>query len=121
MNQQHKDAIITNFVFLVRELPAKDMADIMHQKEIFTRDMMEKVQIQQIPSNEARKFLEIIVRRGPKAFNAFIQGLKELDRTDIIDRLIKKIKKLPPPTYEEAIKMLPPPPHEEVIKIPIKN
>jgi len=82
----------------------------MYEKQIFSKGMIEDVCAKPTESKQAREFLFILFRRGPHAFNALIEGLRELMRTDIIDHLNGVENNdydlsTPPPTYEEAMKM----------------
>lgn len=93
-----RDIIRQNFVHLVKEIPCKDLVPIMFEQGIFSPQVCEEILSEPL-YNQSMSFLFILMRRGPNAFNAFLKALKQVNRSDIIDKL--KIDK-----FEESFRSL---------------
>lgn len=81
-----RDIIRQNFVFLCKEIPCKELVPILFEQCIFSAQVAQEILSEPL-HQQNMSFLFILMRRGPKAFAAFIQALKLINRSDIIDAL----------------------------------
>ena len=91
MEKKHQEALRKNWVFLMDNLILDDVLDAMITKEIFTTSMGEEVSVKQTKKDKATHFLFTLIRRGPKAFDLFIESLRENSQDFIADQLIKTL------------------------------
>lgn len=89
MNEEQKKKIFANIVFLRDNLDAKDILDYFIEKMIFTLDHKDEI-VSQIPNTRLKrndKFLEILMRSGPQAYDVFLYALEQSGSKFIADRI----------------------------------
>lgn len=75
MDQIHKDALRRTRVAIVRDLDVDHICDDVLEKDIFTQLMMEYIMAERTRIDKVRRLLDDLVRRGPNAYQAFLQVL----------------------------------------------
>ncbi|XP_061163123.1 caspase-2-like [Saccostrea echinata] len=75
MDQIHKDALRRTRVALVKDLDVDVICDEVLEKDIFTQLMMEYIMAERTRIDKVRRLLDDLVRRGPNAYQAFLQVL----------------------------------------------
>lgn len=91
MEKRHQEALRKNWIFLMDNLILDDLLDIMQEKEIFTTNMAEEVNVKATRKEKATHFLFTLIRRGPKAFDIFIEALRETDQGFIADKVLTSL------------------------------
>lgn len=87
MEHSHKEAIRKNWTYLLENLMVDDLLDYLISHSIITENMKEEVEIQRTRREKATQLLFIVQKRGPKAFQTLIDGLKECHMEFIAERL----------------------------------
>ena len=82
-----KNMIRDNFVYLVDNIPVKDMLPYLYQAHVLSIGMMQEVENCSYPSS---RLLWILPTRGPKACMEFLNVLRMLKRSDIVEQLMDK-------------------------------
>lgn len=78
MEQIHRDALRTNRQALIQDLEASKIASNLYGTGIFDDFDKESVNAGATSSDRAEKLLDMLPRKGPKAFNAFCDALKDI-------------------------------------------
>lgn len=91
MEKRHQEALRKNWVYLMDNLILDDLLDLMQEREIFTANMAEEVSVKQTRKDKATHFLFTLIRRGPKAFDMFIEALRETDQSFIADQVLTSL------------------------------
>lgn len=73
----------------------EDLLDLMIEKEIFTPNMGEEVSVKHTKKDKATQFLFTLIRRGPKAFDTFVECLNESSQDFIAEKLISTLNEEP--------------------------
>lgn len=81
-----REAIRRNFVLLTREIPCEEILAHLFQAEIFSTSHVEEI-LEQPPSCRNFTLLLNLQRRGPKAFQIFVDALHKVKRHDIVSAL----------------------------------
>jgi hypothetical protein len=89
MEHNHKEAIRKNWTFLLENLIVDELLDYLISHSIFTENMKEEVEIQGTRRSQATQLLLIIQKRGPRAFQTLVDGLRECQMGFIAERLEK--------------------------------
>ena len=78
MEKNHRDALRRNRVNICRDLDGKIATSYLYSKEILTEtDKDEIEQAASTPTQKNEMLLDILAKRGPKAFPAFMEFLKD--------------------------------------------
>jgi hypothetical protein len=88
MEKKHEEALRKNWVFLMDNLIMDGVLDSMMSKETFTSGMVEEVSVKQTRKDKATQFLFTLIRRGPHAFDLFLEALRENSQDFIADQLV---------------------------------
>lgn len=91
MEHSHKEAIRKNWTYLLENLMVDDLLDYLISHSIITENMKEEVEIQRTRRDKATQLLFIVQKRGPKAFQILLDGLRECHMEFIADRLESSI------------------------------
>lgn len=87
MEQKHRDVLRTNRSWLIENIHDLDsITDYLLGVDIITENMLQEINAQKTPNGKKGKFLDFLPKRGPKAFLAFCEALKEHDK-HVIDKI----------------------------------
>lgn len=75
MEKKHRELLRRNRVALVQDLDAKQLLNYIWQEGILTDNDVETIKVESTRNARAEKLLDIIPRRGPKAFDVFCEAL----------------------------------------------
>jgi hypothetical protein len=70
MQQEHRLALTKNYVLLGNEIPVDDILDELRQQQIVDEEQREFLARQPTQKGRTRALLELLPRKGPKAFHA---------------------------------------------------
>ena len=87
MQQEHRLALTSNYVLLVNETPVDDILDELVQQNIIDPDHKEFIMHHPTRKGRTRALLELLPRRGPKAFHAFCCALMAKKKEDSVSVL----------------------------------
>lgn len=79
MEKRHRDLLRKNRITIVNDLEPKDILGHLYQEGIISPDDMERVKAEKTRLEQAEKLLDILPRRGPKAFTVFCDTLFKVD------------------------------------------
>lgn len=94
MNDVHRETLRKNWVYLLENLVTDELLDYLLGNEVITPDMYEEINVQLTRQDKVTHFLSILQRRGPQAFNNFLDALVATNQGFISDKLIKTCKQL---------------------------
>eukprot|EP00794_Sanderia_malayensis_P008766 gene8766-9703_t len=77
MLQVHRKKLLEKRVELVKDLEPKDITSYLYQKDVLSEDDVELIKSERTRKLRAELFLDTIPRRGPNAYEAFIESLKQ--------------------------------------------
>lgn len=77
MDQIHKDALRRTRVALVKDLDVNNIQDELLAQDIFTQLMMEYIVAERTRIDKVRRLLDDLVRRGPDAYQKFLDVLRK--------------------------------------------
>lgn len=86
MLKRDRALITSNFVLLTNEIPCMHVLNCLHQDEIISSSMVLEI-LEKPASSRNCHLLLLLERRGPNAFNSFINALKKANRHDLVDVL----------------------------------
>jgi hypothetical protein len=66
-----------------------ELLDHMLSQSIITDDMYDQISVQSTKKEQITEFLLILPRRGPQAFDKFLEALNETSQDFIAERLIQ--------------------------------
>lgn len=78
MQEEDRKALRSNREALLRDLEAKRVASLLYSREIFSEEDKDSVNAKSTPAEQREEVLDILPRKGPKAFNAFCNVLNEV-------------------------------------------
>jgi hypothetical protein len=87
MDTRDKKNLFTNFVRLMTETPVDPVVGHLVEKRILNDEQAEDTIYQNTAKNKVRQLLMMVVRRGPRAFSAFVEALRLEEFEDLADRL----------------------------------
>ena len=88
MSIRDKKTLTGNFVRLVAETPVQPVVRYLQEKRILSDEHVEDILYQNTEKNKVRQLLIILVRRGPKAFNTFVEALRSSDCDTLAELLV---------------------------------
>lgn len=89
MNDEDRRKLQTSRSFLVKNIEnIEDINEELYTREVFTDGMKADVEVQDTKEKKVRKFLDILPRRGPDAFEIFLDVLNQTKNKHVYDRLI---------------------------------
>lgn len=89
MDDLHRKTIRENWVFLSENLETAELLDHMLKEFVFTQDMYEEVKVERTKKEKISQFLFILQRRGPQAFDKFLDALVATNQAFISDQLTR--------------------------------
>ena len=90
MEKYHKHTITSCHTDLCQDLDVTSALDHLYEKNIFTSDDCERVQLEQTTKDKRRKCLFILPTKGPEAFNTFLDALWKSDGQRHLHSLMKE-------------------------------
>lgn len=78
MQEEDRKALRSNREALLKDLEAKRVASLLYSREIFSEEDKDSVNAKSTPAEQREEVLDILPRKGPKAFNAFCNVLNEV-------------------------------------------
>jgi len=89
MSHLHRELLRKNGTFLVQNLHFDSLfLDFMQTNNILTNEMIQEIEDCNTKQAKVNRFLSILPKRGPKAFNTFIEALSVSDQCMISKKLI---------------------------------
>lgn len=79
MEKKHRDLLRRNRVTLVQDLEALRLLNYLFQEGTLSENDLDIVKAEKTRSDQAEKLLDILPRRGQKAFDVFCSALKKTD------------------------------------------
>ena len=87
MQSEHKLALAKNYVLLVNETPVDDILDELREQQIVNEEQREFIARQSTQKGRTRALLELLPRRGPKAFHTFCYTLLARHKNELVSVL----------------------------------
>ncbi|KAM3846646.1 caspase-2 isoform 2-T4 [Vipera latastei] len=100
MQKCHQEVLKKNRVSLASQLVLKELLEHLIEKDIITETMMEMIQAKSGNFSQNVEFLNLLPKRGPKAFSAFCEALRETKQQHLEEMLFSTI----PCHMTEAVK-----------------
>ncbi|XP_075366440.1 caspase-2 isoform X2 [Mycteria americana] len=94
MQRCHQEALKKNRVMLAKQLVLKELMEHMIEKDIITMEMMEMIQAKSGSFNQNVEFLNLLPKRGPNAFSAFCEALRETKQQHLEAIILKTTSNL---------------------------
>lgn len=101
MEQYQQHLIQTNYSTLVKEMKAIPVAGYLMKDHIITDELQQQIQFEKTIYNRNRKILNLILRKGPKAFYGLKRALLKAGQNDLAKLLHKEDSK--PSEYEKKL------------------
>ena len=79
MEKKHRDLLRRNRVTLVQDLEALRLLNYLFQEGTLSENDLDTVKAEKTRSAQAEKLLDILPRRGKKAFDVFCHALENTD------------------------------------------
>lgn len=87
MDHIHDEVLRKNCKFLKEHLKTECLVDLMVAKKVFSQKMAIDICTKVGQCEQVNEFLSKLRRRGPKAFDVFMECLYETSQTTVIERL----------------------------------
>ncbi|XP_006887236.1 PREDICTED: caspase-2 [Elephantulus edwardii] len=100
MHPDHQEALKRNRVALAKQLLLSELLEHLLEQDIITLEMRELVQARVGSFNQNVELLNLLPKRGPRAFEAFCAALRETKQAHLEDLLLDTLSGLqhgPPP------------------------
>ncbi|XP_070598141.1 caspase-2 isoform X2 [Erythrolamprus reginae] len=91
MQKCHQEVLRKNRVSLASQLVLKELMEHLIEKEIITETMMEMIQAKSGNFSQNIEFLNLLPKRGPKAFSVFCEALRETKQEHLEEMLLSTI------------------------------
>ncbi|XP_058025182.1 caspase-2 isoform X2 [Ahaetulla prasina] len=91
MQKCHQEILRKNRVSLASQLVLKELMEHLIEKDIITETMMEMVQAKSGNFSQNIELLNLLPKRGPKAFSAFCEALRETKQQHLEEMLLSTI------------------------------
>ncbi|XP_061493754.1 caspase-2 isoform X2 [Rhineura floridana] len=91
MQKCHQEVLKKNRVSLAKQLVLKELMEHLIEKDIITEAMMEMIQAKSGSFSQNIEFLNLLPKRGPKAFSAFCEALQETKQQHLEEMLLSTI------------------------------
>ena len=72
MQSEHRLSLTKNYVLMVNETPVDDILDKLRQQQIVNEEQREFIVQKSTHKGRTKALLELLPRRGPKAFQCFL-------------------------------------------------
>ncbi|XP_056003363.1 uncharacterized protein LOC130049842 [Ostrea edulis] len=83
MEQKHQFLIKSNYTTLVKKIMTSSVVGHLFVSNIITDEMRQQIEAEKTSYDRNRKLLNIILRRGPKAFRGFRMALMKANQPDL--------------------------------------
>ncbi|KAL5014219.1 hypothetical protein ScPMuIL_008489 [Solemya velum] len=90
MEPLHKKAITKCRVQLIEDMIVEDLLDRLEQEEVFPVGIVERINAGETRREKARRILDDLMRRGPTAFDKFVQCLRDSQQGFLADKLVEQ-------------------------------
>ncbi|XP_034642673.1 caspase-2 isoform X4 [Trachemys scripta elegans] len=94
MQQRHQEVLKKNRVLLAKQLVLKELLEHLIEKDIITIEMMETIQAKAGSFSQNVELLNLLPKRGPTAFSAFCEALRETKQQHLEEMLLNAIPSL---------------------------
>ncbi|XP_053792446.1 caspase-2 isoform X2 [Vidua chalybeata] len=94
MQRCHQEALKKNRVMLAKQLVLNVLVEHMVEKDIFTTEMVEMIQAKSGSFDRNVEFLNLLPKRGPNAFSAFCEALRETQQQHLEALILKTMSNL---------------------------
>ncbi|XP_071414486.1 caspase-2 [Pithys albifrons albifrons] len=94
MQRCHQEALKKNRVVLAQQLVLNVLVEHMVEKDIITPEMVEMIQAKSGSFDRNVEFLNLLPKRGPNAFFAFCEALRETQQQHLEARILKTVSDL---------------------------
>ncbi|KAF7241161.1 Caspase-2 [Varanus komodoensis] len=91
MQKCHQEALKKNRVCLANQLILKELMEYLIERDVITVAMMETIQAKDGSFSQNTEFLNLLPKRGPKAFSAFCEALRETKQQHLEEMLLSTI------------------------------
>lgn len=89
MDKKHKQLLRKNRITLAQDLEATQLLNYLFQEEGLSENDLESIKAEKTRRTQAEKLLDILPRRGPKAFDIFCRALADTDGQGHLVDLLK--------------------------------
>lgn len=89
MDKKHRDLLRKNRISLVQDLEATQLLNYLYQEDILSENDLDSIKAEKTRGVKAEKLLDILPRRGKKAFDVFCQALAKTDGQGHLVDLLK--------------------------------
>nr|XP_015816931.2 caspase-9-like [Nothobranchius furzeri] len=97
MEEKHKKILQQNMTQLVKGLDLPDLYGALLKKDIFTKDMIDELQIAGIVQDQVRQLVQALETRGSRAFPLFLECLWETGQHGLAELLQTEAPTVPRP------------------------
>ncbi|XP_060092912.1 caspase-2 [Heteronotia binoei] len=91
MQKCHQEALKRNRVSLAKQLVLKELLEHLIEKDVITMEMVEIIQAKEGSFSQNVEFLNLLPKRGPKAFSSFCEALRETKQQHLEEMLLSTI------------------------------
>lgn len=89
MDKKHRDLLRKNRISLVQDLEATQLLSYLYQEDILSENDRDSIKAEKTRGAKAEKLLDILPRRGKRAFDVFCQALATTDGQGHLVDLLK--------------------------------
>ena len=89
MDKKHRDLLRKNRISLVQDLEATQLLSYLYQEDILSENDRDSIKAEKTRGAKAEKLLDILPRRGKRAFDVFCQALATTDGQGHLADLLK--------------------------------
>ncbi|XP_067426127.1 caspase-2 isoform X2 [Emydura macquarii macquarii] len=94
MQRCHQEVLRKNRLSLAKQLVLKELLEHLIEKDIITIEMMETIQAKSGSFSQNVELLNLLPKRGPTAFSAFCEALRETKQQHLEEMLLNAIPSL---------------------------
>ena len=87
MEDTHKETIRRNWTYLLENMMMDELLDDMYAREVLTEGMREEIEVKSTRREKVTQFLFTLQKRGPRAFQKFLDGLRACSMEFIAEQL----------------------------------
>ncbi|XP_066472678.1 caspase-2 [Tiliqua scincoides] len=91
MQKCHQETLKKNRVSLAKQLVLKELLEHLIAEDIITEEMMETIQAKSGNFSQNIEFLNLLPKRGPKAFSAFCEALRQTKQQHLEEMILSAI------------------------------
>ena len=90
MEQLHKDVLLQKRVYLVENLDTLSLLNHLLQDKILSKIHYDQIKSHKTPGERSEELLDILEKRGPKAYKSLLKALKETNAWWIANAIEEK-------------------------------